>query len=145
MAGERRNPRATRPTWPPIISAMRSLLVSICAQADLRAADFYRAYLQGVDFRGSDMRGASLNHADCRGCDFTDAKMDGAVFRDADLRCSTLEYVDNAAVTHSSPQIAVRTKRLPTPGEIAEDDKTLKDNAHRAQFQKRDKDRGIDR
>jgi hypothetical protein len=36
-------------------------------------------------------------------------------------------------------------ERLPTPGEIGEKDKTLNDAAHRAQFQKKDKDRGMGR
>jgi hypothetical protein len=36
-------------------------------------------------------------------------------------------------------------ERLPTPREIADYDETLNDAAHRAQFQKKDRDGGMDR
>jgi hypothetical protein len=100
-------------------------------QADLRAADFYRADLQGVDFRGSDLRGVNFSRADCRGCDFADARLEGAVFHGTDLRISTLEQADIAALTRP-----LRT--APLQGRAP-------DQAHRAQFQKRDPDKGIDR
>lgn len=62
--------------------------------ADLIGANFRRARLCGVDFRGADLSDADLNGADLTGANLTEAKLTGANLRGAILADAIFHRVD---------------------------------------------------